>query len=740
METIYLDYNATTPVDPEVVGKMKPFLDELYGNPSSTHSQGIRARMAVENARKQVAGMLGCRPDEVIFTSGGTESNNLAIKGIAGSRKGPGNHIITSAIEHPSVLEVCRYLEKSGFAVTYLPVDKWGFVDPAEVEKSIRKKTILISIMHANNETGTIQPIEEIGKIARKHDIPFHSDAAQSCGKIPVNINRMKVDLLSVAGHKMYAPKGVGALYVRRGVRLEKLIHGAGHEHDLRAGTENVASLVGFGKACEIVSVHLRENQDTMKMFRDRLHKGILEKIPGLKLNGHPVKRLPNTLNVSFPGIDAALLLGRMDSIGASLGAACHSGSEILSPVLEAMKVPRVETAGSIRFSVGKMTREPEIRDAVSLITKTYLEITGAGHPKKTPRPGASSGIRLTSYTHSLGCACKIRPRILESVLKEIPLSGDPRVLVDHRTADDAAAYKIDPERAILQTVDFIPPVVDDPYDYGSIAAANALSDIYAMGGVPLFALGIAGFPVSLLPEKVLRRILKGAADKTAEAGIPILGGHTIEETEPKFGLVVTGMVHPAKILTNAGARPGDRLVLTKPIGTGILTAALKKGILDKKTGKELIRTMSQLNRTAAEILRKYPVHALTDITGFGLLGHLKEMITASKTGAEIGFLNIPVMKGVNSLVTPELIPGGTVRNLEYVSGSTRFDPSLSRTEKYILADAQTSGGLLIALPGKPARLLLQDLLSAGITGASLVGKITGEKGKIGVRTEIRDL
>ena len=253
MESIYLDYNATTPIDPVVADAMRPYLVGFFGNPSSIHTEGVRAKEAVETARKRVAEMLNCHPDEIIFTSGGTESNNFAIKGIALANQNKGNHIITSCIEHPSVLEVCRYLEKQGFTVTYLPVDEYGQVDSADVEKEITSSTILITIMHANNETGTIQPVEKIGRIAGKHKIPFHSDAAQSAGKIEVDVEKMGVTLLSLAGHKIYAPKGVGALYIRRGVHLEKLIHGADHEQNLRAGTENVMSIVGFGKACEIV-------------------------------------------------------------------------------------------------------------------------------------------------------------------------------------------------------------------------------------------------------------------------------------------------------------------------------------------------------------------------------------------------------------------------------------------------------------------------------------------------------
>ncbi len=310
MNTIYLDYNATTPVETFVADAMRPYLELFFGNPSSSHKYGSESKAAVERARMQVAKMLNAYPDEIIFTSGGSESNNLALKGAAFALQSTGNHIITSSVEHPAVTEVCRYLEKHGFIITWLPVDSYGRIDPMDIERAITKSTILISVMHANNETGTIQPVEQVGAIARKHGILFHSDAAQSIGKIPVNVKKMQVDLLSVAGHKFYAPKGVGALYIRRGVKLEKLIHGADHESNLRAGTENVMQIAGLGSAAEWVTIHTQENQpgdanplaSQMRMLRDLLHRELLKEIPEIKLNGHPEERLPNTLSLGFPG------------------------------------------------------------------------------------------------------------------------------------------------------------------------------------------------------------------------------------------------------------------------------------------------------------------------------------------------------------------------------------------------------------------------------------------------------
>ena len=322
MDPIYLDYNATTPLDPSVSEVIRPFLEGMFGNPSSMHAYGSLAARAVITARNQVASLLNGHPDEVVFTAGGTESNNYAIKGVAYACRDRGNHIITTAIEHPAVIEVCRFLETTGFEVTCVGVDSCGIVDPDEIRRAIRPQTILVSVMHANNETGSIQPITEISRITRDSGILLHTDAAQSVGKIPVDVGELGVDLLSVAGHKLYAPKGVGALYIRRGVKLTKLLHGANHEAGRRAGTENVIGIVGLGKAAELVGSW------QLAVLRDRLFDGIREAIPEVRLNGHPELRLPNTLSLGFPGVEAAMLLQAMYGIAASAGAACHAGEE----------------------------------------------------------------------------------------------------------------------------------------------------------------------------------------------------------------------------------------------------------------------------------------------------------------------------------------------------------------------------------------------------------------------------
>ncbi len=373
---IYLDYNATTPHDPEVIVAMRPYLEKHFGNPSSSHWYGIRTRNAVENAQGKVASLLNCQPDEIVFTSGGTESNNYAIQGAAFALRDKGNHIITTQIEHPAVIEVCTFLEEHGFNVTYLSVDEFGRVSVSNIEKAITPLTILITIMHANNEVGTIQPIEQVSKLAKEQGIVMHTDAAQSVGKIPTDVSMLGIDLLSVTGHKLYAPKGIGALYIRKGTQLAKLMHGAGQERDQRAGTENVLEIVGLGKACEVAKRDLEKNISHMKAMRDRLHDGLRDKLRDIKLNGHPEMRLPNTLNLSFLAMDANMLLSEIrDYVAASAGAACHSGGVEISYILKAMNVPVEWARGTLRFSTGRMTTEREIDKAIKIISDAVLDM-----------------------------------------------------------------------------------------------------------------------------------------------------------------------------------------------------------------------------------------------------------------------------------------------------------------------------------------------------------------------------
>lgn len=374
MPPIYLDYNASTPIDPVVAAAMRPFLDEAFGNPSSGHWASTPAKVALDKARGQVADLLGCAADEVVFTSGGSEANNLALKGVFFALRHKGAHIITTQVEHPAILEPCRFLERLGATVTYLPVDRTGRVDPNDVRRAVTPRTILISVMHANNEVGTIQPIAEIGAIARESGIRVHTDAAQSVGKISTNVDTLGVDLLTIAGHKLHAPKGVGALYVRRDIALEPLIHGAGHEHGRRAGTESALLAAGLGAACTLV--HDLAPMARVEALRDRFWQELREHFGDrIMLNGHPEMRLPNTLNVSVVGHIGAEVLAALDGVAASTGSACHSGRIELSPVLKAMGVPPEICMGAIRFSLGRYTTADEIDGALAQLKQALRTV-----------------------------------------------------------------------------------------------------------------------------------------------------------------------------------------------------------------------------------------------------------------------------------------------------------------------------------------------------------------------------
>jgi cysteine desulfurase len=374
---IYLDHNATTPIAPEVAEAMAPYLYRKFGNPSSGYRLGQEAKEGVEAARGQVAGLLECSAEEVCFTSGGTESNNTVIKGVAHTLREKGTHIITTSIEHPAITNPALFLLNQGYDVTFVPVNGAGVVDPDDVKKSIKDTTILISVMHANNETGTIEPIAEIGKVARESGILFHTDAAQSVGKIGTNVAELNVDFLSLAGHKVYAPKGVGALYIRNGITVEPLIHGSGQERGRRAGTENVPFVVGLGAACALAKEEMEDDFVHIRRLRDHLHERLLSEIPNLVLNGHPDKRLPNTLNVSFPGIEGGALLELLSDVCASTGAACHDRSVKLSHVLAAMNVPVSVGKGAVRLSLGRENTNEEIDQAAGAIIAAYKKLRG---------------------------------------------------------------------------------------------------------------------------------------------------------------------------------------------------------------------------------------------------------------------------------------------------------------------------------------------------------------------------
>ncbi len=372
MKRIYLDYAATTPTDPDVVQAMLPYFSDQFGNPSSIHSFGQESKAAMEEARENIALLLGAQPEEIVFTSGGTESNNLALKGVAYANEHKGNHIITSSIEHHAVLEPCQFLEKNGFTVTYLPVDEYGLVDPEDVRKAITEKTILISVMHANNEIGTIEPLVEIGKIAQEREIPFHTDAVQTFGHLPFGVNEFNLSLLSISAHKLYGPKGIGALYVRKGAKMVPLMHGGEQERRRRASTENVPAIVGFGKAAEIAQNSMKEEAEKLTALRDKYIKAILERIEHARLNGHPTQRLPNNINVSIQYVDGESMLLNLDmeAIAASAGSACSSGSLEPSHVLLALGLSRELAHGSLRLSSGRDTREEDLDRVVDILAK----------------------------------------------------------------------------------------------------------------------------------------------------------------------------------------------------------------------------------------------------------------------------------------------------------------------------------------------------------------------------------
>ena len=368
MNPIYLDYNASTPIDPDVIAEMAPYLRNRFGNPSSSHLYGRQAKEGIEEARSQMAELINGKAIEVVFTSGGTESNNIALCGTAFANRKKGRRIVTNVTEHPAVLSPCRWLQTQGFDVKYVGVDRFGLVNLEQLERFVDKSTLLVSVMHANNETGTIQPIREIAKISHRRGALFHTDAAQAIGKLKVDVKRMGIDLLSVAGHKFYAPKGIGALFVRDGTEIEPFLRGAGHEHGLRPGTENTASIVGLGKAADIAMRTMSDYVPRMQNLRDRLHETLLKSMSDLKLNGHPKKRLPNTLNVSVPGIDSEALLASVPGLAASTGSACHADRREPSSVLTAMGVPEEVALGALRLSLGKWSTEKEMDMASRLI------------------------------------------------------------------------------------------------------------------------------------------------------------------------------------------------------------------------------------------------------------------------------------------------------------------------------------------------------------------------------------
>lgn len=721
MQPIYLDFNGTTPIDPEVYKAMLPYITTFFGNPSSSHYYGFQARIAIENARKQLSDLINAKPEEIYFTSSGTEANNLAISGYVKANSKKGNHIITSVIEHPSVLEVCRNLEKEGYRISYIPVDEWGVIDIRTLENEITDATLLISVMHANNETGTIQPIEAISVIAKKHGIAFHTDASQSLGKIKTDIDELGVDLLTIAGHKLYAPKGIGALFVKQAVELHSISYGASQERGLKPGTENVKDIVALGKAAEIALLNLDHYFEHSKHLTTSLFNQLKSAIPEIKINGHFTNRLPNTLNFSFSNILNGDLMKEMPELCVSAGAACHSDDDQISYVIEAMKVAKEYERGTVRVSIGKNTTQDEIDIAAKVILRAYQKLSGT----ELSLTNKSADSSLLDYSMNPGCSCKINSGLLDGILKQIPTYNHPDMLVDASLKDDAAVYRITNDVAIVQTVDFLTAMVNDPFAFGEIAAANAISDVYAMGAKPLFALNIVSFPTNKLPVEVLQQILAGASSKANEAGIFISGGHSIEDDEPKFGMTVSGIIHPDKILKNANARLGDAIILTKPIGTGIITYATKFKIAEVQSIQAAIESMSKLNNIVLELINHFEINACTDVTGFGLSGHLHEIASASKLDAQIEFNQIPLLAGVEALALAKIYPKSTTDNYKYASSFIKWHDKIPEYKKLIFCDAQTSGGLLISIPATEQVRMIDFLKQNGLNDAACIGHFT---------------
>eukprot|EP00927_Polykrikos_kofoidii_P072231 TRINITY_DN68371_c0_g1_i1.p1 TRINITY_DN68371_c0_g1~~TRINITY_DN68371_c0_g1_i1.p1 ORF type:complete len:847 (-),score=148.59 TRINITY_DN68371_c0_g1_i1:149-2350(-) len=716
--------------------------------------------------------------EDITFMSNGTETINHALFGLA-DVLAPKNsvsgqslpRIITQQSEHVAVLETVRALEQQGRVhATYLPVGPDGVVCLDDLKSNLPSggnEAIVLSIMHSNNETGALQPIKELAACVRTWTKEsdgrrsyVHCDASQSLGKLHVDVNDLGVDLLTIAGHKLYAPKGIGALYARKTVpALPQYIHGAGQEMGRRASTENVIQVVGLGKACEIAKRDLEKNEAHMRRMRDRLHAGIdreLKQLRGVdttsalvRVNGPTEARLPNTLSLSFRKVEANTLLSLIgDEVAASAGAACHSDSVQMSHVLTAMAVTEDWGMGTVRLTVGKGSEAEEMDRAASVIARGVSELlpqdVSLGDMQIQPAGEASGPVKLTRYTHGMGCACKLRPQALEQVLRNLQAAMGPvdpekakKVLVGlSENNDDACVYQITDELAIVATTDFFTPVVDDPETFGKIAAANALSDIYAMGAKPLFALNIVGFPSHRLQMSVLEDILKGGQAKCTEAGIQILGGHSVDDTEPKYGLAVIGVVHPKRFWRNNSLRQGDVLVLTKPLGTGILSTALKRGAVSKEAIRALEESMTSLNKNAAECAAEFgdAISGVTDVTGFGFLGHLREMLTVdagedptSGIAVVVWASAVPVLPQVDELSSlgEAFMPGGSVQNLKMVEAkSVTFADAVQTSRRFVLADAQSSGGLLLGVRRNQADALLSRLRAcSGCEGSAIVGE-----------------
>ncbi len=699
MKPIYLDNNASTPLEPGVIDKMKQVLEENFGNPSSHHFYGIESKKLVQEARRKVAAMLHADSEEIIFTSGGSESNNMAIKGLLTD---PSKAVLTTTIEHPSVSNVCEQLPNE---VIKISVDDKCRIKMDDLTQKLSRRIGLITIMLANNETGTIQNIKSVVQQAKKFKIPVHTDAAQAAGKIPIDVEDLGVDLLTIAGHKMNGPKGIGALYVRKGTEIKPLIDGADHEKGLRAGTENVLEIAGLGEAAKIFAENTIEILTRQQQYRDRFFEALRNDIPNIEINGDLDKRLPNTVNIYFPKIDSSQLLAALPEIAASAGAACHADAITPSAVLKAMGLSDKRAQSSVRFSVGRFTTNGEIDFAVKKIVTVVNQLR-----KKTQHSRDPEKLKLSN---NLGCSCKVSPEKLSALLEK----------VSNRGFEDASIQPLGNGQLLLTSVDFFSPMVTDPFDFGRIAAANALSDIYAMGGRPISADNILVFPAKEKNNKAIQSILRGAAQTAKVAGIEITGGHSLSGDDLIFGLSVNGLADSGTLLRNSGAKAGDWILLTKPLGSGILCEAAKKSLINRKTFDTLIDTMVELNKNAAEIIINYQVTACTDITGFGFLGHLTELLRASNKAAVIDHEQIPVLENCRKMVDLGIFPNSFYANRNYYEKWVKWNRKIYDYEKKILHDPQTSGGLLFTVNETDKTVLLREFNRQNLR-VSVVGRV----------------
>ena len=602
--------------------------------------------------------------------------------------------------------------------------------------KATANETALVTIIHAQNEIGTLQPVAEIVRQVQSVGALIHTDAAQSIGKVVVDVNKLGVDLLSIAGHKLYAPKGTGALYVRRGVKLPPLLVGASQERGLRPGTENVAYIVALGEACRLASMTLEKASQQMAFAANHFFRTLQQNIPEIALVGHPTERLPNTLNVLFPGVRSSTsgILSRCFRFE-RVRLPCRQRRA--SAILLALGIPREKALGTVRLSLGRSTTIEDVSTAAARLVGTWHSLQRSAPVRVLERriDERHAANRLSHLSHGGGCGCKLAPSVLQQLLSNHPTATPyKQLLVGLETGDDAAVWQLDNGTCIIATTDFFMPMVDDPYDFGRIAASNAISDVYAMGGSPIMALAILGMPVDKIPPEMVRRILEGGASVCSAAGIPVAGGHSIDSPEPIYGLAVIGISSKANIRRNSDAKAGDRLILTKALGVGVYSAAFKKNALSRAAYDEFIASTTLLNRVGTRLGEDPDVHAMTDVTGFGLLGHALEIARGSNMTVRIDPSRLPYLKDAATLAQNGFVTGASGRNWKSYDTSVTLPAGTPDWQRQLFCDPQTSGGLLVSCAPAHADELLKTIVAAGYPDAKNIGYVTD--GKPGVHVE----